>query len=49
MRETALAPRTVPPLTGGLADSLFETAARTPTLPRRSRIAPPASPGSCTT
>ncbi|MGW1545164.1 AMP-dependent synthetase/ligase [Streptomyces sp. NPDC002309] len=33
MRDFALAPRTVPPLTGGLADSIFETAAADPTLP----------------
>ncbi|WP_333743982.1 AMP-dependent synthetase/ligase [Streptomyces ardesiacus] len=37
MRDPALAPRTVPPLTGGLADSLFETAARTPDLPMLAR------------
>ncbi|MFD7407199.1 AMP-dependent synthetase/ligase [Streptomyces sp. NPDC059866] len=33
MRDFALAPPSVSPLTGGLADSLFETAARNPTLP----------------
>ncbi|MET9774114.1 AMP-dependent synthetase/ligase [Streptomyces sp. NPDC006367] len=44
MRDLALAPPAVPPpLTGGLADSLFDTAARTPGLPmlaRRSATAP---------
>ncbi|MGV9508006.1 AMP-dependent synthetase/ligase [Streptomyces tendae] len=44
MRETALAPRAVPPLTGSLADSLFETAARTPTLPMLARRRGPGSP-----
>ncbi|MEU0060590.1 AMP-dependent synthetase/ligase [Streptomyces sp. NPDC006334] len=33
MRNVALAPPAAPPLTGGLADSVFETAARTPALP----------------
>ncbi|MFF8971668.1 AMP-dependent synthetase/ligase [Streptomyces sp. NPDC014995] len=33
MRDVALAPPAASPLTGGLADSVFETAARTPTLP----------------
>ncbi|MFF3849221.1 AMP-dependent synthetase/ligase [Streptomyces sp. NPDC002328] len=33
MRPVALAPPAAPPLTGGLADSVFETAARTPALP----------------
>ncbi|MGW2639963.1 AMP-dependent synthetase/ligase [Streptomyces sp. NPDC001348] len=33
MRDLALAPAAVPPLAGGLADGVFETAARTPTLP----------------
>ncbi|MFD9025605.1 AMP-dependent synthetase/ligase [Streptomyces parvulus] len=37
MRDLAPAPGAVPPLTGGLADSLFETAARTPTLPMLAR------------
>ncbi|MFG3550488.1 AMP-dependent synthetase/ligase [Streptomyces sp. NPDC047725] len=38
MRDPALAPgAAVPPLTGGLADSLFETAARTPALPMLAR------------
>ncbi|WP_329213388.1 AMP-dependent synthetase/ligase [Streptomyces sp. NBC_01485] len=42
MRDFALAPRTTPPLTGGLADSVFETAARTPALPVLSRRRPDA-------
>jgi long-chain acyl-CoA synthetase len=42
MRE-ALAPPAVPPLTGGLADSLFETAARTPALPLLARRLDPAA------
>ncbi|MFH8801832.1 AMP-dependent synthetase/ligase [Streptomyces sp. NPDC017936] len=33
MRDVALAPPAAPPLTGGLADSVFETAARTPAHP----------------
>ncbi|MEU5275403.1 AMP-dependent synthetase/ligase [Streptomyces asoensis] len=33
MRDFALAPPVGTPLTGGLADTVFETAARTPTLP----------------
>ncbi|MFI1760455.1 AMP-dependent synthetase/ligase [Streptomyces sp. NPDC020800] len=33
MRDVALAPPAVPPLTGGLADSVFENADRSPTLP----------------
>lgn len=33
MRDDALAPAAVPPLTGGLADSIFETADHSPTLP----------------
>ncbi|MFE0800086.1 AMP-dependent synthetase/ligase [Streptomyces sp. NPDC058812] len=37
MRDLALAPPAVPPLTGGLADSLFETAALSPTLPMLAR------------
>ncbi|MEU5540547.1 AMP-dependent synthetase/ligase [Streptomyces sp. NPDC020362] len=43
MRDVALAPPAVPPLTGGLADSIFETAERSPTLPvlaHRSDTAP---------
>ncbi|MFA3873565.1 long-chain fatty acid--CoA ligase [Streptomyces sp. MMCC 100] len=43
MRDPALAPPVVPPLTGGLADSLFETAARTPTLPMLARRRGPGS------
>ncbi|MEG3630199.1 AMP-dependent synthetase/ligase [Streptomyces poriticola] len=37
MRDVALAPAAPPPLTGGLADSLFDTAARNPTLPMLAR------------
>ncbi|MEU4144114.1 AMP-dependent synthetase/ligase [Streptomyces parvulus] len=44
MRDLAPAPGAVPPLTGGLADSLFETAARTPTLPMLARRRGPGSP-----
>ncbi|MFE0508498.1 AMP-dependent synthetase/ligase [Streptomyces sp. NPDC058964] len=33
MRDLALAPAAVPPLTGGLADSVFDMAVRNPTLP----------------
>lgn len=33
MRDLALAPAAAPPLAGGLADGVFETAARTPDLP----------------
>ncbi|MFF4688115.1 AMP-dependent synthetase/ligase [Streptomyces sp. NPDC001307] len=33
MRDVALAPAVAPPLTGGLADSVFDTAERSPTLP----------------
>ncbi|MFE5263111.1 AMP-dependent synthetase/ligase [Streptomyces coelicoflavus] len=43
MRDPALAPPVVPPLTGGLADSLFETAARTPALPMLARRRGPGS------
>ncbi|MFF0535986.1 AMP-dependent synthetase/ligase [Streptomyces coelicoflavus] len=43
MRDPALAPPAVPPLTGGLADSLFETAARTPALPMLARRRGPGS------
>ncbi|MFI6206456.1 AMP-dependent synthetase/ligase [Streptomyces sp. NPDC051041] len=39
MRDLALAPPTASPLTGGLADSVFETAARTPALPVLARRA----------
>ncbi|MFE9775248.1 AMP-dependent synthetase/ligase [Streptomyces sp. NPDC005931] len=37
MRDLALAPPSASPLTGGLADSLFETAAESPTLPMLAR------------
>ena len=37
MRDFAVAPRTASPLTGGLADSLFETAALDPTRPLLAR------------
>ncbi|WP_405726311.1 AMP-dependent synthetase/ligase [Streptomyces sp. NBC_00028] len=37
MRDVALAPPSVSPLTGGLADSVFETADRNPTLPTLAR------------
>jgi long-chain acyl-CoA synthetase len=37
MRNVALAPPSVSPLTGGLADSVFETAARNPTVPMLAR------------
>ncbi|MER8007728.1 AMP-dependent synthetase/ligase [Streptomyces sp. NPDC094149] len=43
MRDVALAPPTVSPLTGGLADSIFDTAALDPTLPLLARRADPAS------
>ncbi|MFB7505837.1 AMP-dependent synthetase/ligase [Streptomyces broussonetiae] len=44
MRDVALAPTVVPPLTGGLADSLFDTAERTPALPLLAfRVDPSAS------
>ncbi|MEW2075960.1 AMP-dependent synthetase/ligase [Streptomyces sp. NPDC012403] len=43
MRDLALAPPSAPPLTGGLADSLFETAAERPTLPMFARRAHPTS------
>ncbi|MBZ6082871.1 AMP-dependent synthetase/ligase [Streptomyces olivaceus] len=43
MRDPAPAPRTVPPLTGGLADSLFETAVRRPALPMLARRRGPGS------
>ncbi|MFE7859658.1 AMP-dependent synthetase/ligase [Streptomyces sp. NPDC057403] len=44
MRDVALAPPTVSPLTGGLADSIFDTAVLDPTLPLLARRADPASP-----
>ncbi|MFJ6525192.1 AMP-dependent synthetase/ligase [Streptomyces longwoodensis] len=40
MRDTAMAPPAAPPLTAGLADSVFETAVRTPTLPVLARHRP---------
>ncbi|MEV5440824.1 AMP-dependent synthetase/ligase [Streptomyces sp. NPDC052682] len=43
MRDLALAPPAAAPLTGGLADSLFETADRDPTLPMLARRPDPAS------
>ncbi|MEU0050602.1 AMP-dependent synthetase/ligase [Streptomyces sp. NPDC006309] len=45
MRNVALAPAVSPPLTGGLADSVFETADRNPTLPMLARRAHPAATG----
>ncbi|MFI7497916.1 AMP-dependent synthetase/ligase [Streptomyces sp. NPDC049687] len=44
MRDFAVAPSAVSPLTGGLADSVFETAARTPTLSVLARRREPRSP-----
>jgi long-chain acyl-CoA synthetase len=44
MRDVALAPPAASPLTGGLADSVFETAARTPTLPVLARRSAPSGP-----
>ncbi|MEU6672346.1 AMP-dependent synthetase/ligase [Streptomyces sp. NPDC046727] len=43
MRNVALAPAVTPPLTGGLADSVFATADRDPTLPMLARRAGPAA------
>lgn len=43
MRDLALAPPSASPLTGGLADSLFETAAESPGLPMLAHRAGPAS------
>ncbi|MEV0695973.1 AMP-dependent synthetase/ligase [Streptomyces sp. NPDC050388] len=43
MHDPALAPWAASPLTGGLADSLFETAAESPTLPMFARRTGPAS------
>ncbi|MFJ7071976.1 AMP-dependent synthetase/ligase [Streptomyces sp. NPDC098781] len=43
MRDHGLAPPTVRPLTGGLADSVFETAAVNPTLPMLARRPGPSS------
>ncbi|MEV5388545.1 AMP-dependent synthetase/ligase [Streptomyces sp. NPDC052721] len=45
MRNLALAPAVAPPLTGGLADSVFATAERNPTLPVLARRAGPAAAG----
>ncbi|GHH14727.1 AMP-dependent synthetase/ligase [Streptomyces lanatus] len=44
MRDLGLAPPTVTPLIGGLADSVFETAAINPTLPMLARRPEPSSP-----
>ncbi|MFE6622354.1 AMP-dependent synthetase/ligase [Streptomyces sp. NPDC057740] len=44
MRDLGLAPPTVTSLTGGLADSVFETAALDPTLPLLARRPDPSSP-----
>ncbi|MFE6175411.1 AMP-dependent synthetase/ligase [Streptomyces sp. NPDC056464] len=44
MRDLGLAPPTVRPLIGGLADSIFETAAVNPTLPMLARRPEPSSP-----
>jgi len=43
MRDFALAPPTVSSLTGGLADSIFDTAALNPTLPMLARRPTPSS------
>ncbi|MFF8032750.1 AMP-dependent synthetase/ligase [Streptomyces sp. NPDC016626] len=43
MRDLALAPPSPPPLTGGLADSLFETAAERPSLPVLARRTGPSA------
>ncbi|ELS50512.1 AMP-dependent synthetase/ligase [Streptomyces viridochromogenes] len=43
MRDVGLAPRTVTPLSGGLADSVFETAALHPTLPMLARRPDPSA------
>lgn len=43
MRDLGLAPPTVTPLTGGLADSVFETAVLDPTLPLLARRPDPSS------
>ncbi|MBT2422445.1 long-chain fatty acid--CoA ligase [Streptomyces sp. ISL-22] len=43
MRDLGLAPRTVTPLSGGLADSVFETAALHPTLPMLARRPDPSA------
>ncbi|MFF3378691.1 AMP-dependent synthetase/ligase [Streptomyces sp. NPDC002680] len=44
MRDFALAPPTTAPLTGGLADSVFDTALREPNLPQIARRLDPARP-----
>ncbi|MEU8651867.1 AMP-dependent synthetase/ligase [Streptomyces sp. NPDC048737] len=44
MRDVALAPPAASPLTGGLADSVFETATRTPALPVLARRSAPSGP-----
>ncbi|MEV6840691.1 AMP-dependent synthetase/ligase [Streptomyces sp. NPDC051133] len=43
MRDVALAPAVTPSLTGGLADSVFDTADLSPTLPLLARRADPAA------
>ncbi|WP_344016610.1 AMP-dependent synthetase/ligase [Streptomyces thermospinosisporus] len=43
MRDLALAPPSAPPLTGGLADSLFDMAEANPTLPMLARRPDPSS------
>ncbi|BCM72490.1 MULTISPECIES: AMP-dependent synthetase/ligase [Streptomyces] len=43
MRDVALAPAVTPPLTGGLADSVFQQAERNPALPVLARRAGPAA------
>ncbi|MEU8754675.1 AMP-dependent synthetase/ligase [Streptomyces chartreusis] len=43
MRDLGLAPPSVTPMTGGLADSVFETAAVNPTLPMLARRPDPSS------
>ncbi|WBO68221.1 AMP-dependent synthetase/ligase [Streptomyces camelliae] len=43
MRDVALAPAVAPPLTGGLADSVFDTAERSPALPLLAHRADPAA------
>ncbi|WP_333777215.1 AMP-dependent synthetase/ligase [Streptomyces sp. IBSBF 3136] len=45
MRDVALAPAALPPLTGGLADTVFWSAERNPTLPLLARRADPAASG----
>ncbi|MGW0882051.1 AMP-dependent synthetase/ligase [Streptomyces sp. NPDC002671] len=43
MRDVALAPSAIPPLTGGLADSVFDAAEHNPTLPVLARRPDPAA------